>query len=60
MRQQYEADTGGEGEDGAGTRQQRDYSLKKGQTLHIALPDKVRITTAATVGCVDSIVGSTA
>ena len=41
MRQQYEADTGGEGEDGAGPRQQRDYSLKEGQTLHIALPEKV-------------------
>ncbi len=43
MRQQYEADTNGESEDGAGPRQQRDYRLQEGQTLHIALPDKVRI-----------------
>jgi hypothetical protein len=41
MRQQYEADTSGGAEDGSGPRQQRDYSLKEGQTLRIALPDKV-------------------
>ena len=41
MRQQYEADTRGFAEDGSGPRQQRDYSLKEGQTLRIALPDKV-------------------
>ena len=40
MRLQYEADTSGEAADG-GPRQQRDYSLKDGQTLRIALPDKV-------------------
>lgn len=41
MRQHYEADTSGDGDEGAGPRQQRDYSLKEGQTLRIALPDKV-------------------
>ena len=41
MRQQYEADAEAEAGGDSGPRQQRDYSLKEGQTLHIALPDKV-------------------
>ena len=41
MRQQYEADTSRKAGDGSGPRQQRDYSLKEGQTLRIALPDTV-------------------
>jgi len=53
MRQQYEADTAGDdSEDGAGPRQQRDYSLKDGQTLHIALPDKVRVRIVAAAASV--------
>ena len=47
MRQQYESDTSGGGEDGAGPRQQRDYRLQEGQTLHIALPDKVSVNAMA-------------
>ena len=41
MRQQYEADAEADAAGDSGPRQRRDYSLKEGQTIRIALPDKV-------------------
>lgn len=41
MRQQYEADSAVDAGGESGMRQQRDYSLKEGETMRIALPDKV-------------------
>ena len=43
MRQQYEADSAVDAGGESGVRQQRDYSLKEGETMRIALPDKVHI-----------------
>ena len=49
MRRQYEADADAEAGGDSGPRQQRDYSLKEGQTLHIALPDKVPVAFNLTI-----------